>query len=71
MKKERGFLEELFGVDDKPSLLFPDKKGREGGRKKRQLSNLEECPNCGTLFPTGGSCPGCGLTDEEMSWREG
>ena len=70
MKKKPGFLEELFGLDAAPLLLFPDKKKKETPGRKKPLSGREECPNCGSLFRVGGFCPGCGMTDEEMPWGE-
>ena len=70
MKPKRGFLEELFNLDPTPSPWFPERKKADAGTGKRRLSNREECPACGTLFPAGGVCPGCGRTDEEMPWGE-
>ena len=59
---EESLLDVLFGADkqDKPSAP---------ARKRPWQSGREECPNCGTLFPAGGTCPGCGLQDEEMPWH--
>lgn len=63
-KPKRGLLEELFNLD-RPEPLFPDK---EDGRRNSVKKGKEECPSCGSMFPPGGQCPGCGLMDEEMPW---
>jgi len=60
---EESLIDVLFGTgnSNKPS----DQK-----RKRPWQSNKEEYPSCGFLFPVGGTCPGCGLHDEEMPWHE-
>ena len=81
MKKneEHGILEAIFNID-KPreesliDILFGTGKSNKPSvptQKRPWQSNKEECPNCGSFFPVGGTCPGCGLHDEEMPWNEG
>lgn len=59
---EKSLMDVLFGKanSNKPSIPT---------YKRPWQSNKEECPNCGSIFPAGGTCPGCGLHDEEMRWR--
>lgn len=72
--RERGILEEIFNIDPpEKQWLFPGKDKKTGkfpGRNKKRpwQKNTEECPNCGTMYPAGGSCPGCGLHHDEMMW---
>lgn len=61
--KEKALVDLLLGKDGKSPLSSANKK-------RLGRSNKEECPVCGRLFPSGGVCPGCGLHDEEMPWRE-
>ncbi len=80
-KKETPFLDALFNVDSsQPSLLDelfsppPTRQERKAMSKsnKRPFSRpIEECPNCGSAMAAGGTCPGCGLHDEEMNWECG
>ena len=79
MKKnpEHSLLDALFNIEPpKESDLADLLLGKDGtspsssANKKRLGSNKEECPLCGCHFPSGGVCPGCGLHDEEMPWRE-
>ena len=77
-KEEHGILDAIFNVNQpsKESLtdiLFGARKSGKPlnqSQKRPWLSNREECPNCGALFPSGGICPGCGLHDEQMPWHE-
>ena len=73
-KKDGGLSDALFGREAGPEsladALFATRKqgGRPRGSKRPWTENLEECPACGSPFPAGGVCPGCGLHDEEMPW---
>lgn len=75
-KDEHSILDAIFNLgppedDSLEDILFGrETKDEASGRKCKRLwqSGKEECPNCGTLFPSGGVCPGCGLHDEEMPW---
>lgn len=73
---KRSMLDAVFNIDNPETGSLADLLlGREDTgkapkprRKRPWQSAGEECPNCGTLFPSGGICPGCGLHDEEMPW---
>lgn len=70
--RKRGILEEIFNIDPpRESWLFDSPKKKDQSKrsgKRPWQSDKEECPNCGTMFPVGKTCPGCGLHDEEMPW---
>jgi len=76
-EKEPGLLEAVFNIDPgwdslPDELMAPvstraQRKARRR-RKRPWQKPSEECPNCGSAFPAGGVCPGCGLHDEEMPW---
>ena len=67
MNKKKSLWDTFFGTEEESlfDVLFSTKK--EEKRGKRYLGQ-EECPNCGTLFTPGRTCPGCGLHDNEMPW---
>lgn len=71
-KSDHPLLDALFGVDSEEEslvdLLFASPA--QGSKKRPWASAKEECPNCGSAFPAGGVCPGCGLHDEEMPWGD-
>lgn len=78
-KDSHSILDAIFNVGnpetDSLADILPGRadagKASNKKRKRPWQSGKEECPNCGTLFPSGGICPGCGLHDEEMPWCEG
>ncbi len=77
--KEPGLLEAIFDIDPGRESLLEElmapvparaqRKARRRRRKRPWQKPLEEYPNCGSAFPAGGLCPGCGLHDEEMPWE--
>lgn len=76
-EKEPGLLEAVFNIDPGRDSL-PDElmapvstRAQRKARRRRKRpwqKPSEECPNCGSAFPAGGVCLGCGLHDEEMPW---
>lgn len=72
-KRKPSLLDALFNVDPEEEslvdLLFrPAQPNPSRAKKRPWQSDKEECPNCGSMFPVGGVCPGCGLHDSEMPW---
>lgn len=72
-KPEPSLLDALFDVNPVEEslvdlLLSPAQPPARRKKKRPWASAREECPNCGSLFPAGGVCPGCGLHDSEMPW---
>jgi acetone carboxylase gamma subunit len=68
-RKKRGVLEEIFNIQD-PGEQDPFFRHEKPARRPKRpwVKNREECPECGSLYPVGGSCPGCGLHHDEMKW---
>ena len=72
-KPEPSLLDALFNIDPEEEsladlLLSPASSQKPRKKKRPWSSDREECPNCGSMFPAGGVCPGCGLQDSEMPW---
>ncbi|NLX82990.1 MAG: hypothetical protein GXZ04_04145 [Clostridiales bacterium] len=72
-KQEPGILDALFDINPEDEslvdlLLSPGNSDAPRKKKRPWQSDREECPNCGSMFPVGGVCPGCGLHDSEMPW---